>query len=366
MIRSTYYLGPDGGFEQELTLEQIRAALGRSGGLLWVDFCETSEEDGRLMAELFHFHHLAIEDCVGPRIDPPKADDYGDHLFVIVHGINHAQDSDAVETAELALFVGNNYVVSSHTLPLYSIEAVKHQVEDDGPPMKHGSDFLAHALVDSLVDNVLPTLDRMSEVAAEIEEGATGAPSAGILQTILRLKRSVRQIHRTMVPQKELLNRLSRGELGSYIRPETAPFYRDIYDHLTTIESLNEAIRDSADNSLSAYLSSVSNRQNETMKVMAIVGAIFLPLMLLSGIYGMNFEYMPELHWPWAYFAVLGTMGTVIVVALVLFWRRGWFRLRRPPAPTRRTFTVDREKLRGHRRAQTRRQSPPSNTGANS
>ena len=366
MIRSTYYLGPDGRFEQDLSLERIRAALGRSGGLLWMDFCETSEEDGQLLVELFHFHHLAVEDCVGPRIDPPKADDYGDHLFVIVHGINHAQDSDVVETAELALFIGKNFVVSSHHLPLYSIEAVKRQVEDDGPPMKRGSDFLAHALIDSLVDNVLPTLDRMSEVAAEIEERATVAPSAGILQTILRLKRSVRQIHRTMVPQKELLNRLSRGELGGFIRPETALFYRDIYDHLTTIEALNEAIRDSADNSLSAYLSSVSNRQNETMRVLAIVGAIFLPLMLLSGIYGMNFEYMPELHWPWAYFAVLGAMGIVIVTALAVFWRRGWFRLRRPPSPTRHSFAVKREKLRGHHPAQTRPQSPPPDASANS
>jgi magnesium transporter len=347
MIRSTCYLGHDGRFEQDLSHEQIRAALARSGGLLWVDFCETSEEDGSLLAELFHFHHLAIEDCVEEQIHPPKIDDYGDHIFAIFHGVNHSVESDIVETAELALFIGKNFVVSNHNFHLYSVEAVRNQLENDTRLMEHGADFLAYSLLDALVDNVLPTIDRMSDITESIEEEALGKPRQNTLESILRLKRSVRRIHHTMVPQRELLNRLSRGEFA-VVKKESLVFYRDVYDHLVRIEDLNLSIRDGADNALTTYLSSVANRQNETMKVLAIAGAIFLPLTLLAGIYGMNFDYMPELHWRWAYFAVLGVVVAVTLGALAVFWRLGWFRFRRPPVKIARTFSVERVRLRGH------------------
>ena len=349
MLCSCFYLGADGTFRRDAPTAEIAALRAQTDGLLWLDFLDTDEKDGQFLIEEFGFHHLAIEDCVGPRIDPPKADDYGEYLFILVHGINHTQDSDTVETAELSLFVGSNYVVSCHNAPLFSVEAIKGHVAGDGPPLRYGADYLAHALIDSLVDNVLPTLDRMAEIATEVEEQAARSPSPAILQTILRLKRSVRQIHSTMVPQKKVLSQIHRGEFKTFIRHETAPFYGDIHDHLITIEDLNEAIRDAADSALSVYMSSVANRQNETMKLLAIAGAIFLPLTLLSGIYGMNFDNMPELHWWWGYFGVVAVMGTVILVALAVFWRRGWFRFRPPPPPV---FKVDRSLLRGHKESE--------------
>ena len=132
------------------------------------------------------------------------------------------------------------------------------------------------------------------------------------------------------------------------VKGESLLFYRDVYDHLVRIEDLNLGIRDGAENALSTYLTSVANRQNETMKVLAIAGAIFLPLTLLAGIYGMNFDYMPELHWRWAYFAVLGVIVTVILGALTVFWRRGWFKFRKPPLEGKKMFSVERDLLRGH------------------
>jgi magnesium transporter len=214
--------------------------------------------------------------------------------------------------------------------------------------MKRGSDFLAYSLIDALVDNVLPTIDRMADLTQAVEEQALGKPRPHTPETILQLKRSSRRIHRTMVPQRELLNRLSRGEYA-VVKRDSLVYFRDIYDHLVRIEDLNTSVHEGADNALSIYLTAVANRQNETMRVLAIAGAIFLPLTLLAGIYGMNFDNMPELHWRYGYFGVLAFMGTVIAVALIVFWRRQWFSLRPTRRRVARLFSVEQRKLRGYR-----------------
>jgi magnesium transporter len=347
MSFKAYYLSPEGELKHDLTAEEIKAAFESRQGLLWVEIAETTEEDGKFLEQTFNFHHLAIEDCVSPLIHSPKIDDFGDYLFLIVHGINYAVESEIVETAELEIFLSHHFVVSSHSVPLYSVEAVRQRVEDDGRPMRRGADFLAHALADALIDNVMPTIDKMSDIAEEIEEEVIRNPQQSTLGAILKLKRSTLRIHRVMAPQREILNRLSRGEFP-IIKGEAQIFYRDIYDHLVRIEDLNQTIRDRADNALATYLSSVANRQNETMKVLSIVATIFLPLTLLAGIYGMNFEYMPELKWEWGYFAVLGLIGAVIIVAIWWFWARSWITWGRRRIIRIRPFAVEPKKLVGY------------------
>ena len=347
MSCKAYYLSPEGELRQDLGRKEIEAAFKSKEGLLWMDISETTEQDGKLLEESFHFHSLAIEDCVSALIHSPKIDDFNEYLFIVVHGINHAVESEIVETAELAIFLGANFVVSNHNFCLYSVEAVKQMVEKDGRPMRRGADFLAHALIDTLIDNVLPTIDRMSDFAEEIEEEVIRNPKQTTLEDILKLKRSTLRIHRVMAPQREVINRLSRGEFP-IVRGEAQIFYRDIYDHLARIEDLNQAIRDRADNALATYLSSVANRQNETMKVLAMVATIFLPLTLLAGIYGMNFENMPELEWEWGYFAVLGIMGIVIATVIWRFWAGKWIGWGRKQVRRVTTLVVEPEKLIGH------------------
>ena len=155
------------------------------------------------------------------------------------------------------------------------------------------------------------------------------------------------RIHRVMAPQREIMNRLSRGEF-TIIEKEAQIFYRDIYDHLLRIEELNQNIRDRADNAQATYLSSVANRQNETMKVLSIIASIFLPLTLVAGIYGMNFEYMPELSVPWAYFAVLGFMVIVIAGVIWWFWAKNWLAWGRKKSTWIKPFYVAPEKLVGY------------------
>jgi magnesium transporter len=213
--------------------------------------------------------------------------------------------------------------------------------------MTRGPDFLAHALIDALVDNVLPTADRMSEIAEDIEEEAIRGPQQSTLEAILKLKRSTLQMHRVMAPQREIMNHLSRGEF-KIVREDAQIFYRDVYDHIVRIEDLNQTLRDRADNALATYLSSVSIQQNETMKVLSIVASIFLPLTLLAGIYGMNFENMPELEWSWGYFAVLGFMATVAAAAMFWFWARRWVTWGRRQVSRVRPLAVEPRKLVGY------------------
>jgi magnesium transporter len=347
MSFNAYYLTPTGGLQFGLRREEIQGSFTSKRGLLWVDVTEMTEEDGRFLEQTFRVHHLAIEDFVSSKVHPPKIDDFGDHVFMIVHGINYAAETSIVETTEMALFVGSHYVVSGHRDPLYSIDYVKKLVEDDGRPMRRGADFLAYALVDGLIDNILPTIDAMAERTEEIEEEVIRNPQRPTLEAILQLKRSALRLHRIAAPQRDVLNRLSRGEFR-LIGEEARIFYRDIYDHIMRIEDLNQSLRDRASDALSTYLSSVANRQNETMRVLSIVATIFLPMMLLAGIYGMNFENMPELKWSWSYFAVLGFMATVITAALLWFRARNWITWGRRQATRIRPFRVDPHKLIGY------------------
>ncbi|MFC1948551.1 magnesium/cobalt transporter CorA [Chloroflexota bacterium] len=347
MTTKAYYLSPDNELECDLNEKGVTAAFESGKGLLWVDIEGNSEEDGRLLGQTFKFHHLAVEDCLSTDIHPPKVDNFGSYIFVIVHGINYAAESDIVDTTELSLFIGPHFVVTQHAFPFYSVEAIKRMTEEDGRPLKRGADFLAYSVMDALIDNVLPTIDKLGEFTDDIEEEAIHNPQRTTIEAILKLKRSTMRLHRVMAPQREVLNRLSRREF-LIVTEEAQIFFRDVYDHLVRIEDLNQNIRDRADNALSTYMSSIANRQNETMRVLSIVAAIFMPLTLLAGIYGMNFDYMPELRWHWGYFAVLGVMFTAIISITWWLWAKNLISWGRKKAIRIRPPMVEPHKLVGH------------------
>ncbi len=356
MHLSSYYLDSVGQLRTDLSETEIKQFFNSKTGLLWVDIGEASESDSHFLENNFSFHPLTIEDSLSNRIHTPKVDELEDYLFIIFHGINYSDEAKVINTAELALFLGRHFVVSVHNFPLYSIDAVKQQTEMNGYPMKRGADFLAHALIDTLVDNVQPTIDTMSSLADVIEDEAIYTPRKSTLEAIMRLKRSSQRIHRVMAPQREMTNRLSRGEFP-LINRNALIFYRDIYDHLLRIEELNQAIKDRVDNALSTYLSSVANTQNETMRVLSIVATIFMPLTLLAGIYGMNFEYMPELQWRWGYFFVLGIMAAAIIGLVWWFWARKWIAPGQKGISHAMSLIAKRERLKGYEDTITRKRT---------
>lgn len=317
----SYYLDPSNQLQRDLSETELREVVMQKSGLLWVDVAGTTTEDGEMLRRVFQFHPLAIEDCTVTRAQPPKIDDFGEHIFLIAHGIDYHSDSEIVETNELDLFISEHFVVTNHIRPMLTIDDVRSRIEQDNYPMQRGADFLAHELLDGLVDRVSPTIQRMSEVMDEVEEDIIREPSPHALRAIMRLKRSTSRIQRLIATQRETFNRLARGDF-QVTRPEARAYYRDVYDHIITIGDLNVAIRDRAEYGLSTYFAAVGYRQNETMKTLAVVASVFLPLTLLTGIYGMNFRHMPELGWIWMYPLVWGIIATTLIVTVWIYFGR--------------------------------------------
>jgi magnesium transporter len=323
MIERAFYLGPDGKLLDQLSTEQIKNFAATGEGLLWVDMEDVKNEDGEFLSNVFCFHPLAVADCISKNIHPPKIDDFGDYLFIIVHGINYHIESEVVETTELALFLGKNYVVTSHDIPMRSVSSVLERIQKDGRPMRKGADFLAHDLIDALVDNFMPTIEEMDDKNEQLEAEVLHEPKRETLMSIMHLKRSILALTRVTLPQREIMNGLSRGDYP-FISERAQIYYRNIYDHLVRIEMLTLGLRDMTESVLSTYLSSVSNRMNEVMKVLTLIATIFIPLTFIVGIYGMNFANMPELEWRYGYFVTLIVMAVIGVCLAVYFRRRRW------------------------------------------
>jgi magnesium transporter len=325
-VITSFHRSTDGDIRRDLSPEEMARALEMPGDLLWVDLERPEPEQARsLLDGVFSFHHLAVDDCLNRHIDTPKIDDYGGYLFVIVQGIHFHARSERLEITELDLFLGPNYVVSYHSHPLAAVDDVRRRVGEDGPLAGRGADFLAHALLDALVDQFQPLVEEMDQVVAGLEEEVLANPQQRVLQEVLLLKRNAQRLRRTLLPQRDVVNRFARNEFPRLVREEMHIYFRDIYDHVVRVEEMVDSLRDLADNVLNIYLSAVNNRMNEVMKVLSIVAAIFLPLTLISGIYGTNFENVPELGWQWGYFGMLSTMA-LIALGLVAFFRwRKWF-----------------------------------------
>lgn len=309
-----------------LSQDQMVQALQDPQGLLWVSLEETNaEEVNAILRDVFHFHPLAIEDCLSDGYQAPKVDIFNDYLFIIVHALQPNFPLDHLDTMELNSFLGPNYLVTSFTCGQMSpVQAVWDRLERDQRLLEHGADFLCYTILDQLMDEYLPLLDSMDEEIDRLEDQVVLAkPERGVLQRILALKHSILTLRRIIAPQREVMNRLSRDDLPQ-IQDAHRIYYRDIYDHLVRIHDLSESIRDVATGTLDTYLSAASNRLNEVMKALTIVSTIFLPLSFVAGIYGMNFEFFPEVHWRLGYLYVWSVFILIVVGMLWFFRRRGW------------------------------------------
>ncbi len=321
-IRS-FYLNSEGKIEHDLSPERLTEARADTSGLLWLDVYDPDFEAESFLTDEMGFHPLAVEDAFARQHQPAKVDDYGSHLFMVLHGIDYSSDEDYVETARLSLFVAEGMVVTLHRVGLISIDAVIERVERNARLMQRSASLFCYVVIDSLHDAILPTLEHISEVAYGLEEVAIEAPGKEVLQNILQLKRSTIRIQRTMAPQIRTFNRLSRNEFP-IIGEQASMYFRDLQDQTIQLDVINQGVRDTADNALATYLSSIGIKQNETMRVLAIVAAVFLPLSLVAGIYGMNFSNIPELDWRWGYFAVIGLMASVGFGTFYWLFVRRW------------------------------------------
>jgi magnesium transporter len=290
---------------------------------VWVDLEAPSPEELKLLEETFRFHPLAIEDCLTPE-HQPKIEDFGPYIFLIARGLNFNVPSEHCETLKLAAFMGPNYLVTYHGAPMRSVAAVrdKHLRDARGTTFR-GVDYLLYEILDRLVELYFPAIEEIEKEIDRIEDELFEDAGPQTLQRILTAKRRVLEIKRAVAPHREVFGRIARNEFEE-VPPQTSVFFRDLYDSTYRLSETADSYRDLLSGSLEAYLSVVSQRLNEVMKVLTIFSSVMLPLSFIAGIYGMNFEYMPELGWRFGYFAALGLM---LVVALALLWffhRKRW------------------------------------------
>lgn len=292
--------------------------------IFWVDFEGPTEADDHVLLDVFKFHPLTVEDCRANR-HHPKVEEFPDYLYFIVHAIRTDSSPDRFNTVELDGYLGKNFVVTYHHETFSSINKVKQSVEVSPVTCQRGAAFILHHVIDNIVDEYLPVMDDFDERINALEDNifSLGRPNNEILEEILALKRSLLRVKRISSKQLEVLYRMSHGQF-QLINGPVLPFFRDIFDHLVRVTDLAESYRDLISGSLEAYLSVVSNRLNEIMKVLTIFSAVMLPLTFIAGVYGMNFDNMPELHSRYGYFSVWIFMIVVAGGMLYYFWRKGW------------------------------------------
>lgn len=280
------------------------------------------------IGKMFDLHPLALEDVLncGQR---PKLEDYGAYHFLVMRSLFFKENE--LQTEQISFFLAGNFVITFQEVPGDSFEAVRERIRrGKGLIRKAGPDYLTYALVDALVDEFFPILERYGERIEELENEVISQPSRETVQEIHKIKRELLLLRRAAWPERDVINAIQREE-SDVIRPETQVFLRDCYDHTVQVIDMIETFRDLSSSMLEVYLSSSSNRLNEVMKVLTIISTIFIPLNFIAGVYGMNFNHqasplnMPELDWYFGYPAVLLVMATVGVSLVVYFKRKGWF-----------------------------------------
>lgn len=271
----------------------------------------------------FGLHPLVLEDIAntGQR---PKVEEHDDRLFIVTKMVYVAEERARLHAEQVSLIVGPRFVLSFHEDPGDVFEPVRQRLRQHrGRIRKADADYLAYSLLDVIVDHYFIVLEQIGEEIEEMEEHVLSDPSQEAQQHINRLRRDLVLMRRVAWPMRELLSVLNRTD-SPLVSESTRPFFRDVYDHAVQVLDIVESLRDVMAGLTDLYMTSLSNRLNEVMKVLTIVGTIFIPLTFLAGIYGMNFEYMPELQYPYAYPIALLGMAAIGVAMAVFFHRKNW------------------------------------------
>ncbi|MEM6957308.1 MAG: magnesium/cobalt transporter CorA [Myxococcota bacterium] len=328
-----------GGKGFEASAEELAELMADPGTHVWISLDQQGPQHKRILSDVLHLHPLLIEDALDTA-PTPKAEVHSDYTYLILHGLRDRQHEaqasgrddetqrgdereERVETVDVDFFLGNEYIVTHHRLPMPSLDAVRAMVVGEGSPLADGPARLAHELIDRMVDAYLPMMERIDRDVVRVERAAIEDPDPKLLESIFSLKHTLQSIRRVGLHQREVLGDLAAGRYPRVPEP-IRPFFRDVQDHFVRVMDLNESYRDLVASSLDAYLSMQSHRLNEVMKILTVISTIMLPLTFITGLYGMNFDEMPLIHWRYGYEAAWAVM---IGTAAVFWWygkRKRW------------------------------------------
>ncbi len=321
MIQSFVYT--DNELIADVSPDQLAKAYQEVNTTLWVDIQLHDEAEADILRDVFQFHPLAIEDCIHDETRP-KLDDFGEYLFLVMHGINFNLETDTLKTTELDIFLGSNSLITVHKKRMPSIESTREYVQANPRFLAQGADALLHRIIDALVDNYHPTFETIREAIEDIETQIFDTPKAEeVLPHLFRLKKDLLYLRRRLHPQWEVIRQLAT-EPFELIQTHQAIYFSDINDHIARLNDLIHNYNELIDGAVQTYLLLTSYRLNEVMRVLTIIATIMMPLTLIVGIYGMNFDFMPELHWRPAYFIVIGVMVAIALGMVRFFRKRGW------------------------------------------
>ncbi len=318
---ASLYRRPDGQLEQELSPSRIRDIVEHGEGELWVDINSTDVHQHALLEKVFGFHPLSIEDTLSPG-SRVKLEEYDRYLFVVVSGIRFDRatpDPFDLETFNTYFFLGKNFLVTVHAIESPSCDSTRDRLMRNPDLLGRGAEMTMHSIIDQAVDAYFPVVESLNDLVDTLEEKLFESFEEKLIHEIFKAKRSAFAFRRHIGPLREVLNVLTNRP-SVYIRAETQLYYRDVYDHTIRIMESVDTTRDLLAGVLETYLSQTSNRMNKVMKQLSIVATIALPLIVVGGIYGMNFSSMPMTHHPLGFYWALGSM--VAISSVMLWWLR--------------------------------------------
>jgi magnesium transporter len=332
MIRSYAFTTQGRLHSKDLDVFLMPTLLADTNLFLWVDLEQsTLEETHCFLESVFRFHPLSIEDCVqvspSPKVEEyqPKEDDhFAPYIVMVIHAVDYSRKDGVFATRELNFFIGKNFLVTYHDVPLKAITNTGERCEATGAFIARAPDRLAHTLLDGIVENYKPALDELALEIAGLEQMALQDPSPKILCQLIKTKKEVFHLRQIIVPQLEVLGRFARGEF-KLIRAHLVHYYRDVYDSLFHISELTQSYTDSLTGILQVYLNMSSNQTSEVVKLLTMITVITTPVMMVGTWYGMNFKNLPEVDWKYGYWMA----GTITIIStLATYWyfkKKRWF-----------------------------------------
>lgn len=326
-----------GGWLELDQIRQLASADLKSDDNWWIDLvAPTSDEEALVFKQLLPVHTLTLEDITKPRREPaalphfPKVEEFPDYLFVIVNPLVE-MNPDVLASGhfqrapyrQLSAILTKTILITHHYESLPSIDGLIQYLDRHGHQAERGPDYLFHLVLDAMVDEYAPTLDHITDRLDSVEEEVFGQPTRTLLSLMLELKRLIIGLRKTLILEREVLFRLTRSEFRLIDEREVV-YYRNVYDHLVRYAELIEAAREMVTDLMQTHLAASSNRLNEIMKALTMISTVVLPMTLVAGIYGMNFELLPEIKWRYGYPFALGLMLLTGIGSFLLFRWRKW------------------------------------------
>jgi len=321
----TYVLDAKGQLERDLSPRDIAERVRLGTGALWVDIDSSNRHQYALLEKVFGFHPLAIEDTLNPNTRV-KLEEFKDHLFMVIRGVNFQDKTDDpydLETYNLCFFLGRNYLVTVHNVQSPTVGLVAAAIERSPELMTRGVERLMHAIMDSAIDAYFPILDRIDDFVDSLEERIFASFDQEALRDIFSVKRLVLSLKRHLAPQREVFNVLTNRP-SNLLTPDTQLYFRDVYDHVLRINDSLENYRELLSSVMDSYLTQVSNRLGMVTKGLSVVATLSVPFVVISGMWGMNFQRIPLSDHPYGFWIMLVLQLAVGGVLIALLRSRKW------------------------------------------